>query len=153
VNNINTRIAQILTDSKNELDIKEHPELKSPDAKTDLSFSLGTDYSAEAAEHHNESTKQSLFKRQRKSKGFSKVTFDDSLNTDILYDPNISSIHATRIETNKEKPKKSEFISVYSNRPIYVEKEEEESESEESSEEKEQSPTCNYRPDRLRIDK
>lgn len=150
MNNINSRIAQILTDSKNELD-NNHVELKSPDAKTDLSFSLRTDYSAEGAEN-NESTKQSLFKRQRKSKGFSKVTFDDSLNTDILYDPNISSIHATRVETSKDKTKKTEFISVYSNRPIYIEKDED-SESEESSEEKEQSPTVHYRPDRLRIDK
>ena len=150
MNNIN-RIPQLLTDSKNELDIKDPNELKSPDAKTDISFSLRTDYSAEGGEN-NENTKQSVFKRNRKSKGLSKVTFDDSLNTDILYDPNISSIHATRIEANKTKPKKTEFISVYSNRPIYIEKDED-SEPEESSDEKEQSPTVNYRPDRLRNDK
>jgi len=155
LSNINSKIAHILTDSRNEIiDSKGH------DAR-DLSFSMRTDHSIEMVEHSDSNTlKQSLFKRQRKNKAPSKVTFDDSLNTDLLYDPNASSLQSSKIDSAKEKPKKQEFISVYSNRTSVKEEddsssseeeeEEEDDDDNDSSDQQKNSSSKDYRPDRFR---
>ena len=109
-----------MTDSKNELDHKYNLDLKSQDVRIDSSFSIRTDYSMDIGVN-NENPNSRKKKNQKDS---SKVTFDDSLNTDLLYDRSISSIHPTKGETKKEKSKKQqEFISVYSGRPIENEQE------------------------------
>lgn len=167
MSNINTKIAQILTDSRGEIDHKEHIDLRSPaDARNELSFSMRTDHSIEMHEHSDSNTlKQSLFKRQRKNKAPSKVTFDDSLNTDLLYDPNVSSLHSSKLDSAKEKPRrtekvekveKAEFISVYSNRPPVQEKEEDSSSDSDDDDsydpdQRKNSNSLDYRPERYRV--
>lgn len=112
---MNNKIAQIFTDSKNELDPKYNLELKNQEVRIDSSFSIRTDYSMDMGENNE----NPHLRRKKKQKDSSKVTFDDSLNTDLLYDPSLSSIHPTKGEIKKEKAKKQqEFISVYSGRPI-----------------------------------
>ena len=67
----------------------------------------------------NDSMKFSLIKKKKKV--FPKVTFDDSLNTDLLYDPRISAVNPPKSgDLIKERNKKTNFISVYSNRQIYL---------------------------------
>jgi len=157
MSNINTKIAQILTDSRGEIDHKDHVDLRSPDARNELSFSVRTDHSIEMPEHTDSNTlKQSLFKRQRKNKAPSKVTFDDSLNTDILYDPNVSSLHSSKLDSAKErsrKTEKAEFISVYSNRAAVPEKDEDSSDSDDSydPDQRKNSNSLDYRPERYRV--
>ncbi len=137
---------------KTEINLSENKSDKNPNKmKADSGSSLRTDTNIENRENPEGACK--LFqKRSRTSKPVSKVTFDESLNMDILYDPHSSSLQTIKIEPHIERPKKAEFISVYSNRPIYAEKEDESSSSV-SSEEKEMSPSGNYRPERLRINK
>lgn len=67
----------------------------------------------------NDPMRLSAMKKRKKSP---KVTFDDSLNTDLLYDPGVSSIHPTKNNSDliKERNKKSNFISVYSNRQLHL---------------------------------
>ena len=105
-----------MTDSKTELDPKYNLDLKNQDVRIDSSFSIRTDYSMDMGENNEKHLRR---KQQKQIKDSSKVTFDDSLNTDLMYDPSLSSIHPTKVDIRKEKSKKQqEFISVYSGRPI-----------------------------------
>jgi len=98
IHNINSKIAQILTDSKNDLDLKEAHEARHHEGKVDLSFSVRTDYSMEMGDN----TETHRLKRSRREKVPSKVTIDESLNTDLFYDPDIATVTPVKNDKNKK---------------------------------------------------
>jgi len=114
INNMNSKIAQILTDSKNELDIRDAHEIRNHEGRADLSFSVRTDYSMEMGDN----TETHRLRRSRREKVPSKVTIDESLNTDLMYDPELAAVTPVKNDKNKKKNEgnssgKKEVVSVY----------------------------------------
>jgi len=99
-----------LTDSKSELDIKDPHEGKILEAgKVDLSFSVRTeDYSVDM----NDNTETHRLKKSRREKVPSKVTIDESLNTDLMYDP--EAAQQGKNEKKKKAEPKKDVINIYS---------------------------------------
>ena len=139
-----------------QLELLESPEPKiliSSPPLLNLNFSLGADLNLEAPElSESAGGSQTQFRRKRKSKNPSRVTFDDSLNIDIIYDPEVPSDQYIKIEKSSEATKKPEFISVYSNRPAKSEEEIENKNNAALKEKRKHELSIEYKPDTSQIE-
>lgn len=134
-----------------QLELIESPEPKisiAPPPLLNLNFSLGADLNFEATEVSESVVEsQTQFRKKRKNKNPSRVTFDDSLNIDIIYDPEVPSDQYIKIEKSSEASKKPEFISVYSNRPAKIEEEMENRNNLALKEKRKHDISLEYKPD------
>lgn len=77
----------------------------SPDGRHDrfdLSFSMKTDCSIEVNDLSENMKQSSQHKKHKKTKEHQNAAFDDSLNNEIFYDPNISTIaHVKTMDLSK----------------------------------------------------